>query len=141
MKLDPKWLTFRLTEEQVVGAIVVGWRGWIALLSVYVFAGWQVLGVSRPVRADEVDAKIATAVQPIKQEMAEQRVILNDVSRQLTDSLAESKASEIRHLVSRRCKETNSEERSRIIKEIDRKQDEFKRLRGGERYVISCGEV
>lgn len=141
MKFDPKWLALGLTDDQVKGAIVVGWRGWIALLSLYVFAGWQVLGISRPVRADEVDKKISTAIEPIKKEMAEQRTILNDVSRQLTESLAESKATEIRHLVSRRCKETDVNERNRIIRELDRKQDEYKKLKGGEKYTVSCEEV
>lgn len=140
MKLDLKWLAFGLTDEHVKGAIIVGWRGAIALLFLYVFVGWQMLGITRPARADEVDKKIETAIQPIKQEMAEQRTILNDVSRQLTDSLAESKATEIRHLVSRRCKETDPTERNRTIREIDRKQGEYKRLRG-ERYSVSCEEV
>lgn len=31
MKLGPKWLALGLTHEQVNGAIVVGWRGRIAL--------------------------------------------------------------------------------------------------------------
>lgn len=140
MKPDLKWLTLGLTDEQVRGAFIVGWRGWTALLSVYVFFGWQVIGITRPVRADEVDKKIETAIEPIKKEMTEQRTILNDVSRQLTESLAESKATEIRHLVSRRCNETDEAERNRIIREIDRKQDEYKRLRG-ERYSVSCEEV
>lgn len=140
MKIDPKWLALGLSDDQIKGAIVIGWRGWIALLSLYVFYGWQVLGISRPARADEVDKKITAAVVPIKTEMAEQRSILNDVSRQLTASLAESKASEIRHLVSRRCKETDRAERERIIREIDRKQSEYQRLTGAA-YVIGCGEV
>lgn len=140
MKLDPKWLTFGLTDENIRGAVVVGWRSWILLLSVYVFFGWQIIGITRPARADEVDKKISTAIEPIKKEMIEQRTILNEVSRQLTESIAESKASEIRHLVSRRCKETDVNERSRIIRELDRKQDEYKNLRG-ERYVVSCEEV
>lgn len=141
MKVDPKWLGAGLTAEQLQGAIVVGWRGWIALLSLYVFAGWEVLGIHRPARADEVDEKIAAAIEPIKKEMSEQREIIEKVAGQLTQSLAESKAAEIRHLVSRRCKETDARERDRIIKELDRKQEEYKLLSGGVRYLISCSEV
>lgn len=140
MNPNSKWLTSGLTEDQIRGAIVVGWRGWIMLLSLYVFAGWQVIGLGRPARADEVDKKIEKAIEPIKKELSEQRLILDTVSEQLTVSLAESKAAEIRHLVSRRCKEIDPRERERIIKEIDRKQNEYVQLKG-ERYVISCSEV
>jgi|SRR5690554_4181132 len=138
--MNLNWLGYGLSAEQIRGAVVVGWRGWIVLLSLYVFAGWQVVGIARPARADEVDKKIEKAIEPIKKELGEQRAILDSLSEQLTVALAEAKASEIRHLVSRRCKETDPREKDRIIKEIDRKQEEYVKLRG-ERYIISCGEV
>lgn len=135
-----QWLSYGLSDEQIKGAIVVGWRGWIVLMSLYLFVGWQVVGLARPARADEVDKKIEASLEPIKKELGEQRAILGSLSTQLTTALAEAKAAEIRHLVSRRCKETDARERERTIKEIDRKQEEYVQLKG-ERYVISCSEV
>lgn len=141
MKFDPKWLLAGLTDEQARGAVKAGWRLLIVTHIAWACGILGHIGLVGFARADDVDKKIAAAVEPIKQEMSEQRTILNEVSQQLKDTLAENKASEIRHLVSRRCKETNTEERNRIIKEIDRKQEEYKRLRGGERYAITCEEV
>lgn len=141
MKFDPKWLLIGLNDEQARGAVKAGWRLLIVTHIAWACGILGHIGLAGFARADAVDKKIAAAVQPIKQEMAEQRTILNEVSQQLQDTLAENKASEIRHLVSRRCKETNTEERNRIIREIDRKQEEYKRLRKGERYAITCEEV
>lgn len=140
MKIDPKWLTLGLSHEQVTGAVIVGWRLGVIAFCLWAIGTFNTYGVGGFARADEVDQKIATAVEPIKKELSEQRLIIESVAQQLTETLVEAKASEIRHLVSRRCKETDATERSRIIRELDRKQYEFAKLRG-ERYVVSCGEV
>lgn len=140
MKVDLKWLVLGLTDDQVKGAIVVSWRAWLILLSLYVFWGWQVLGITRPVRADEVDQKIATAIAPVVQEQKEQRLVLETLSRQLNEQLANGVASEIRYLVGRKCGEQNSDERDRLQREIDRKQGEYVTLRK-ERYMFGCPDL
>lgn len=140
MKLDLQWLALGLTDDQVRGAIVIGWRGWIVLLSLYTFFGWQLLGVTRPVRADEVDKKIETAIAPVVKEQKEQRTVLETLSRQVNDQLANSVASEIRYFVGRKCTEQNGTERDRLQREIDRKQAEYVTLRN-ERYVFGCADL
>lgn len=138
--MNLKWLVFGLTEEQIRGAVIVLWRGGVVVTALWIVGAFQNQGFPGFARADEVDQKIEKAIEPIKKELSEQRTILDTVSEQLTATLAESKAAEIRHLVSRRCKETDPREKDRINKEVDRKQEEYVKLRG-QRYVISCGEV
>lgn len=133
-------VTEGLTTEQTKGALIAIWRMSVAFLWIYLFLGVPTVGLQRPARADEVDKKIRQAIEPIREEMSEQRTILNAVAAQLSETLAENKAAEIRHLVSRRCKETNANERDRINREIDRKQDEYAKLRG-KRYEIRCEDV
>jgi hypothetical protein len=73
MKIDPKWLTVGLTEEQVKGVIVVGWR---ALLVVHIaFAcGWLAwTGISGFAYASDVQ-NVSDDVSAIKVELLEQRI-------------------------------------------------------------------
>lgn len=142
MKVDPKWLTFGLTDEQAKGAATVGWRALIVLHIAYACGWLAYIGLgSGFALADEVDQKIASALEPVVTEQREQRTVLETLSRQLTDQLANSVASEIRYLVGKRCKEREgSEERERLQREIDRKQIEYESYRK-QRYVFNCSDI
>lgn len=91
--------------------------------------------------AGETEKKIDTAVQPIKKELGEQRQILNSITRQLNDQLANSVATEIRLLISKRCKEPDHNERDRLWREKDRKQDEYQAMRGQRYTEPSCSDL
>lgn len=91
--------------------------------------------------AGEVDQKIAAAIEPVAKEQKEQRQVLETLSRQLNEQLANGVASEIRNLVGRRCSTPKeSPERDRLQREIDRKQDEYEALRKS-RYPFGCPDL
>lgn len=130
-------------EARVLGKALFtyGWR--VATLAVALwmlgtFKGWGLGGGFA--YADEVDKKIATAIEPIAREQKEQRGVLETLSRQVNDQLANSVASEIRYLVGRKCNEQNDTERDRLQREIDRKQGEYAGLRK-ERYAFGCADL
>lgn len=140
-----KGLTADLTPEEQRAfnriAFKIGWRGLIIGHILYA-CGWLVaLGIGPGfARADEVDKKIATSVQPLIEEQRSQKQLLTQLSRQINEQLANGLASEIRYLVAKKCSEQGGGEKERIQKEIDLKQVEYQALRGN-RYDYGCGDV
>ena len=99
------------------------------------------LGMNGFVFAGEVDDKIQAAVEPIRAE-------LGNVSEKVARTEAISKrilvgqiASQLRDLNRLRCSTTDHDMRSRMEKDIEEGEQEYKALTG-ERYPLaSCGEL
>lgn len=99
-------------------------------------------------RASEVTDKIEEAVKPVRDEQAKINTALIQLksvqerdSRRLAMSLSNALASEMRFLQSKRCKEPDVNERDRLYREIDRKQEEYSELRGISYNVPRCSEL
>jgi hypothetical protein len=121
------------------------WNVCLTLLVLGVATAAASFGPTRFARADEVDRKIAPALQekidPIAKEQREQRVVLDRVSRLLTEQLAESVAAQIRLNISKRCKATTFEERDALVREKDRLQDQYRTYTGELYREPSCAEL
>lgn len=110
-------------------------HSWTARMSILAFAGALLAAAAMSpygfARAGDVKAQIA-----------EIKTIQDRDSKRLALSLSNGIASELRFLMAKRCKETNnSEERDRLIRESDRKQDEYKELRGEYYRVPRCEDL
>lgn len=130
-------------EARVLGKALFtyGWRVATLAVALWMLGAFKQFGLGGGFAyADEVDKKIATAIEPIAKEQKEQRGVLETLSRQVNEQLANSVASEIRYLVGRKCGEQNAVERDRLQREIDRKQDEYVAL-GKERYAFVCADL
>lgn len=117
----------------MLGAILCGWA-----LSPWGFA-----------YAGDVKEQINKALEPIvtaqntqATAQIEQAKLLNKVSDQLNSQLANAAASEIRYLVAKRCQSGLSEqEKERVRKEIDTKQEEYSGYKKGEKYNYGCADL
>lgn len=108
----------------------------LGLAAAYGF--FEKFGISGFARADS----ITKATKPLETQITEQTQLLDKVSRQLIEQLAAGTASEIRAKTAKRCLETNPSERDRLIREIDKLQDQYKEYKGGARYdAPSCAEL
>lgn len=106
----------------------VGWRAVVIVCLLWGFGGLAWLGFSGGfARADDVTIKISEATQPLK-------LSVEELAKLVKGSLAEAKAAEIRALVYKRCKTADYSEKESINKEIDRKQDEYRNIRGVTSY-------
>lgn len=110
-------------------------------------AGWAVTPYGFA-RADDIRAKVDEAVKPVTAqvnalaaEVTQLKNIQQRDSERLTLVLANGVASELRFLKSKHCKESDSQERDRLIREMDRKQDEYNSLRGFFYNVPTCGDL
>lgn len=99
-------------------------------------------------RASDIETKIEEALKPIRAEQkqtADALTALKNVqdrdSKRLALSLSNAIASEMRFLQSKRCKEVDANERDRLYREIDRKQEEYSELRGISYNVPRCSEL
>jgi hypothetical protein len=133
-------------EERQLGYKLLttfGYRLLMVFLMCWAYGVFEIIGGSRGfAHADNVDQKIKTAVEPIVAEQAAQRDLIKGLTTLLNEQLANGIATEIRYLVGKRCVEKDPFERDRIQREIDRKQEEWKRFRGrDESYRYSCGDV
>lgn len=106
------------------------WNVALSLLAGFLFCCWS-LSPWGYAKASEVDDKIST----LRGEMAAQSAITNKLAGQVTTALGEWKATEIRSVASKLCRESMLAERDKLNIEIDRKQEEYKNLKG-ERYQI-----
>jgi len=99
-------------------------------------------------RADDIKAKVDEAIAPITAEVAQVKKQLTDInsqvevnSRRLSLALANGIASELRFIQAKRCKEQSPAERDRLIAESDRKQDEYRELRGEYYRIPRCEDL
>lgn len=111
MKLDPKWLTAGLSEEQVRGAITVGWR--LALVVHIAFAcGWLgFLGLPGFAMASDQKA----------------------TDTKLTKILQLQISDRIRSLSYERCLLIGQDQKARKASEIEEWQLQYRQI-SGERY-------
>jgi hypothetical protein len=123
----------------------------IAVMTLLVIAAWAAspLGFAR---ADSIKPQIDEALKPVQADIKKLETAIIAVTasqetntRRLAVSLANSVAGEIRLLASKRCKERgaqgNYQERERLTKEIDRKQDEYNELRQSRYTIPSCEDL
>lgn len=134
-----------VTPEERKGArgflVKVGWRVVVIVCLMWSFGMLTFTGMgSGFARATDLPAKIEEATKPIKQQIGEQQRLLERLSNQVTQSLAEGKAGELRFLRSKWCKESDAAEISRLSTELDRKEKEYRNLTD-ETYVTTCASV
>lgn len=133
-------------EERRVGwklVTTIGYRAVMVGLMLWGYGWLQFMGWGNGfARADDVDEKIKEAVKPLFAAQTRQGEMLKAFEDLLNEQLASGVATEIRYLVGMRCKGPDAYERERIQKEIDRKQEEYKRFRdANEKYHYTCGDV
>lgn len=119
-----KWfeiLTFDLTSDQKKLLFRVSWRLLLMFHVAWACGLFSFIGLQGFLQASDMDNE----VKPIKQELVQQRLFLEQMSKALTDSLAAGVASDIRVKIARRCKEKDRLERERLNKEIDKLQDQY----------------
>ena len=130
------------------------WNVTLSILGLFTFAAWALTDWGFA-RASEIDPRVKRALEPLQAEIAaikkaqsdqgqqldDQNGILKLLSSQLNAQLRENTASQIRLLVSQRCKKPVAEERERLNREIERYQDVYKQYANGERYTIRCDEL
>lgn len=92
-------------------------------------------------KAADLKAQVDAAVLPISKQVAELNAQVQLNSNRLVRALSEGIASEIRFLASKRCKETDASERERLIREMDRKQGEYRELRNEYYRVPGCEDL
>lgn len=119
----------------------------VCVYSLAIGAAWAVTPYGF-VKAETLEKRIAEVVSPVKDEQKELKLALADLkviqtrdSSRLSTSLSNGIASEIRYLLAKRCKETNAFERDTLWREIERKQDEYKELRGEKYALMTCAEL
>ncbi|HEX2242712.1 MAG TPA: hypothetical protein VHK27_05580 [Gammaproteobacteria bacterium] len=123
----------------------------VCVMALMILSGWAAspFGFAR---AGDIKPQIDEALKPVKDEInkLEQAVIAVTKSqetntRRLAISLANSTAGEIRLLAAKRCKERgptgNANERERLTREIERKQDEYYELRGSHYQIPNCEDL
>lgn len=126
----------------------------MSLLIIVVFntsaltAGVPIPGRGRVIHETEIQKHVDAAVQPVKDDVAKIKdqqakdsEKLDAVLEQVNESLAQTKAAEIRELVYKRCHIATYEEREPINAEIERKQIEYKKLRGEPYDKPTCAEL
>lgn len=119
----------------------IGWRGALAFHVLWACGWLTAIGLVGFAKADVVDAKIQRVTQPIIQEQTAMRGLLESINDQLKMQVSNSLSSDIRMLVAKRCKEIDSGERERINREIDRKQDEYRKVQGYFYGAPGCQEL
>lgn len=130
-------------ERRVAWKLVttVGYRAVMIFMMVWAYGGFELFGWGRGfARADSVDRKIQSAVQPIFEAQTQQSTLLTQLTALVNNQLANSVATEIRLYTNRRCRESDPQERDRLQAEIDDKKREYKSYRK-EDYHYSCGDV
>lgn len=142
-----KLLADELTvEERRVGwklLSTVGYRVVMIFVTCWGYGVFQIFGWGDGfARADDVEKRIEEAIRPVFEQQKRQGDTLLALRGLLNEQLASTAATEIRYLVAKRCPETDPYERERIQREIERKQDEYKRFRDrDERYNFGCSDV
>lgn len=140
---DPKNLhRWRTT----VGYIMLGVLAALAWVGTAMTAG--VPGPGKVIFERDLQQHVDKAVAPVKEDVKkvqEQQALdskkLDAVLEQINESLAQTKAAEIRQLIYKRCHLATYEERETINAEIERKQVEYRKLKN-ERYdAPSCQEL
>lgn len=146
-------LGFLLPEEDATPQKVQSWRWKVAgsIMSLWVTVGFIVAAMFTGVTkvgqlawADEVITKADKAeIAEIKAEVAAQSALLGDVQSAITEQRKEEKAAEIRKLALRRCQApANSDERESYTREIDRLQEEYKKINDDKPYdKPRCSEL
>lgn len=118
--------------------VKVGWRVAICVALFWAFGLFESVGWGGGfARASDMDEKIAAATRPIAEQVAKQSQAVKNLTDIVNEQLANSVAAEIRRLTGNRCKEPSPSERERLIREIERKQDEYYAIK--DRYYTSPG--
>lgn len=123
----------------------------ITLMSLIILSAWAASPIGFA-RAQNIRPQIDDALKPVKEDISKLQDAVIAVTKsqetntkRLAISLANSVAGEIRLLASKRCKERgptgNAQERERLTKEIDRKQDEYYELRGSYYAIPNCEDL
>jgi len=109
-------------------------HSWTARMSILAFAGALAITVAVSPYGFARAADFRAEIKAIKETQDRD-------SKRLALSLSNGVASEIRFLQAKRCKEVDSAERDRLIRETDRKQDEYRELRGEFYRVPRCEDL
>ena len=124
------------------------WRLMIAIivLVLIVFVMWAIgsfekFNLPGFAMSAEVDAHITRAISPVHEEQLKNSQKLESLADQVRDSLAETKASEIRAVAVKRCKEKNSDQREYLNREIDRAQSEYFKLVSRYYAIPACDSL
>lgn len=122
---------------------ILKWRlsMFAAVVAIGVHIAWACgflasIGLSGFANASDIDKKI----EPLRNDMAKIDAKVSALSEQIVQSLASSKASDIRQLASRRCR-AKAEEKEAINREIDMRQDEYYRLTSRLYQLPTCTEL
>lgn len=115
----------------------------ILILAVIVLPAmfYTVPKIGNLVWAADVEGKIKREVDPVKQEIADIKPTLLKILQQQNQQFINSKASEIRTLVARRCLTKIASERSAFFTEIDVKRQEFRDLAGYDYNPPKCEDL
>jgi ABC-type phosphate transport system auxiliary subunit len=116
------------------------WRWNVCLSLLVLFAGTGFL-FKQVSWASDVDKKISDAQKPLADAQKKTDEKVDKISVLLTNSLANSKAAEIRLTISKRCKTVGFIEREELAREKDRLQEEYKTLKGDYYREPQCGDL
>jgi hypothetical protein len=114
------------------------WNVCATLLCILVVGGVALKNVAW---ASDLDKKIADAIKPIAQEQQEQRILLDNVSKLLTEQLSATVAAQIRLNISKRCKTTDFTTREELAREKDRLQTQYRTYKGEYYREPGCAEL
>ena len=123
------------TEKGKFAALM--WRGLVAVHILWACGFLAYVGLGGGfAKADDVDQKVATAMNPVMQQLKEINQSLDKATEGQKRILIETKTIRIREL-QKTCMTTqpNTVERNRLAAEIDMAQFEYKQLTG-ERYPL-----
>lgn len=119
MKLEPKWLTVGLSEEQVRGVVVVGWRALLLAHVAFAFGWLAWAGLPGFAYAGDVTS-VRNDVSSIKVELLEQRIFDTRV---------------------RQCESASAEPRTFYREKLQELLRKYRDLTAADYRLPSCGEL
>lgn len=134
---------WRLTVSQLLFAIVGFCLFTAAAMTTGVpLAGELVWEQNVRHKVEETAKPLKEQLEAVKAEQGKQRDLLTRIAASVDQQLMQSKASQIRLLVLKRCRATpNSVERESITREIEQAQEEYAAIRGGPYAPPSCSDL
>jgi hypothetical protein len=120
------------------------WNVCLTLAALVIGMGWA-FSPKGFAWAGDIDKKIEQVVEeklsPVVKEQKEQRALLDNVSRLLTDQLSATVAAQIRLNISKRCKTTDFLAREELAREKDRLQGQYRSYAGEYYREPSCSDL
>lgn len=121
----------------------IGWRVGGLAFALYSFGFLAFAGMGDGfAKGTDLDKKISEVSMRLTAEQTKQGALLTTISKQLTEANARSIASDIRVLTGKRCLLHGEQpEKEHLNSELDRKQEEYRALKGYEYTPPDCSAL